>query len=816
MGILLRDLRYGARMLAKSRAFTLVAVLALALGIGANTAIFSVINAVLLRELPYAQPERVVRVWGTNSQQSVPRGQGDYYDFNISPNDFIDWRAQNHVFESIAVFSSLGSVTLTGRDEPVRLRCPVVSTEFFTVLGVRPALGRFFLQEEEQQGKHRVVVLSHATWQGRFNSDPNIVGQTLTLNGSSYTIVGVAPKEFEHPRPNPATEPEMWRPLALQLEAVERNNHWLHAIARLKPNVTTAQAQAEMNLINAQLEQQYPDSNAGRGIRLSSLHEAMVGNVRSALGVLLGAVGFVLLIACANVANLLLARASVRQREMAIRAALGASRWRVVRQLLTESLLLALMGGVVGLLLALWTTDLLLKLGANEIPRLSEIRLDGWMLGFTALVTFVTGIIFGLVPAITSSKTDLNVSLKEGGRSDISQGRQNFRRLLVVSEVALSLVLLVGAGLMMKSFWRLQHVELGFNPENLLTMNIALPQTRYPDKSQAALFQEQLLERINALPGVTSAASVSILPLSGGNSCDGVMIEGRPPANPSDVPCVEVRDSSPDYFRTMGIPLIRGRGFDEHDRMDAPAVVVVNESFARRLFPGEDPIGKRIDHSAPGVTPVWREIVGVVGDIRHFGLDTEPRPEFYEPQMQAPGWGTALVVRSDSDPASLAAAIRGQLHAMDKDLPIYNLKSMRELVSESVAEPRFRTLLLATFAAVALLLSATGLYGVMNYWVTQRTREIGVRMALGAQGGDVLRMVVGQGMALAGAGVAVGLIASYGLTRVINSLLFGVTATDPLTFTVVPLLLCAVAFVASYIPARRATRVDPMVALRYE
>jgi putative ABC transport system permease protein len=803
-------------MLLKSPAFTLVAVLALALGIGANTAIFSVVNAVLLRELPYEQPERLVRLWGTNAQQSAPRGAGDYYDFNIAPNDFADWRAANHVFDSIAVFSSFGSVTLTGGDEPVRLRCPVVSTEFFRVLGMRPALGRFFLPEEEQQGKHRVVVLSYATWQGRFNSDPKIIGQTLALNGNSYTVVGVAPKNFEHPRPNPAAEPEMWRPLALQLEASERNNHWLHAIARLKAGVSAEQAQAEMNLINGQLERQYPDSNAGRGVKLSSLHEAMVGNIRPALSVLFGAVGFVLLIACANVANLLLARSSTRQREMAIRTALGASRLRVIRQLLTESLLLAILGGALGMLLALWATDLLVGLSGGEIPRLGAISVDGRMLGFTALVSLLTGIIFGLAPALEASRPDLNVSLKEGGRVSTGGGRQRFRRALIISEVALSLVLLVGAGLMMKSFWRLQHVELGFNPENLLTMDLSLPQTRYAERGQAALFQQRLVERIAALPGVASAASVSILPLSGGNSCDGMTIEGRPPANASDIPCVEVRASSPDYFRTMGIPLRRGRALNEHDTSDAPAVVVVNESLARRFFPGQDPIGRRINHGEPDKAPVWREIVGVVGDVRHFGPETETRPEFYEPQLQSPSFGTSLVVRSDADLAGLAAAIRGELRAMDKDLPVYNLKSMQELVSESVAQPRFRTLLLAIFAAVALLLSATGLYGVMNYWVTQRTREIGVRMALGAQGRDVLGMVVGQGMMMAIVGVFVGLVASFGLTRLISSLLFGVTATDPLTFAVVPLLLCAVAFVASYIPARRATKVDPMVALRHE
>ncbi|HEV2915195.1 MAG TPA: ABC transporter permease [Pyrinomonadaceae bacterium] len=816
MGTILQDLRYGVRMLIKSRAFTLVAVLALALGIGANTAIFSVVNAVLLRKLPYAQPERVVRIWGTNTQQSVPRGEGDYYDFNISTNDFADWRASNHVFESIAVFSSLGSVTLTGRDEPVRLRCPVVSADFFKVLGVQPALGRFFLPEEEQQGKHRAVVLSYGTWQGRFNADPNIVGQTLVLSGNSYTVVGVAPKEFEHPRPNPTAEPEMWRPLALQLEPGERNNHWLHAIARLKPGVTTEQAQAEMNLINGQLERQYPDSNTGRGVRLSSLHESMVGNIRSALSVLFGAVGFVLLIACANVANLLLARSSTRQREMAIRTALGASRLRVIRQLLTESVLLSVLGGALGLLIALWATDLLIGLSGGEIPRLSAISIDARMLGFTAAVSLLTGIIFGLAPALEASRPDLNVSLKEGGRVATGRGRQRFRQALIVSEVALSLVLLIGAGLMMKSFWRLQHVNLGFNPENLLTMYVSLPQTRYPEQSQAALVQQRIVERISALPGVASAASVSILPLSGGNSCDGVMIEGRPAATASDVPCVEVRSISPDYFRTMGVPLVRGRALNDHDTSDAPAVVVVNESLVRRLFPGEDPLGRRINHSAPDKPQVWREIVGVVGDIRHFGPDAEARPEFYEPQLQAPNWGTGLVVRASGDLTNLAAAVRGEVRALDPDLPVYNLKSMEELVSETVAQPRFRTLLLAIFAAVALLLSATGLYGVMNYWVTQRTREIGVRMALGAQARDVLRMVVGQGMILAAIGVAVGLVAAFGLTRLINSLLFNVSATDPLTFACVALALCVVAFLASYLPARRATKVDPMVALRYE
>jgi putative ABC transport system permease protein len=815
MGTLFQDLRYGVRMLLKSPAFTLVAVLALALGIGANTAIFSVVNAVLLRELPFAEPERLVRLWGTNTQQSVPRGEGEYYDFNISPNDFADWRAQNRSFESVAAFSSYGSVTLTGRDEPLRLRCPTVSPEYFTVLGTQPALGRFFLPEEEQPGKHRVVVLSYGAWQQKFGADPSIIGQTITLNGSSYSVVGVAPKTFEQPRPTPSAEPDMWRPLALELEPGGRASHFLHAIARLRPGVTIEQAQAEMNSITTQLEQQYPDSNTGRGVRLSTLHEAIVGNIRPALSVLLGAVGFVLLIACANVANLLLARSSARQREMAIRTALGASRFRIIRQLLTESILLSVLGGALGLLLALWATDLLTGLGGGDIPRLGAISVDARMLGFTAAVSLLTGIIFGLAPALDASKPDLNVSLKEGGRVAVG-GRQRFRQLLIVSEVALSLVLLIGAGLMMRSFWRLQHVQLGFETENLLTMDISLPRTRYAEADQAALFQQRLVERLSALPGVTSAASSTVLPLSGGNSCDGVTIEGRPLGNAGEAPCVEVRASSPGYLQTMGIPLVRGRQFTERDTKDAPFVVIVNEALARRFFAGQDPIGRRISHSAPGGPPVWREIVGVVGDVRHFGLDAEPLPEFYEPQLQAPTWGTSLVVRSEADLASIAGAVRAEVRRMDSDLPVYNLKSMRELVSEAVAQPRFRTLLLSIFAAVALLLSGVGLYGVMNYWVTQRTREIGVRMALGARQSDVLKMVVGQGMTLAALGVGVGLVASFAMTRIISSLLFGVSATDPLTFVAVPLVLSLTAFLASYIPARRATRVDPMIALRYE
>ena len=807
-----QDLRYGLRMLLRKPGFTFAAVLTIALGIGANTAIFSAVNAVLLRPLPYLEPERLVRIWGTSARQSATEARGEFYDYNISPNNFYDWREQNQVFAQMAAFS-FGSLTLTGRDEPLRLVCPAVSAEFFSVLGVTPAHGRFFLPEEEQVGQHRAVVLSHGLWHSQFGGDPNIIGQTLSFEGNSFVVVGVAPANFRHPVRSPIGEPDLWRPLALRLEPGNRGGYWLHAIGRLKPGVTLEQAQAEMSAISNRLEQQYPETNAGRGARLSALHHAVVGNVRPALWLLFGAVGLVLLIACANVANLLLARASTRRREMAIRLSLGASFFRVVRQLLTESLLLALIGGAFGLLLALWLTDVFIALGA-DIPRLEEVSVDTRALGFALGLTLLTGIIFGLAPALNAVKFDLNQSLKEGGLTS-SPRRHRSRSLLVVSEVALALMLLVGAGLLLKSFWRLQSVDPGFNPEGALVLDISLPQARYPQRAEAANFYQQLLTRIEALPGTQAAGAVNILPLSGSSSCDSFSIAGHPPMPQGQEPCAEIRASSVSYFRALGIPLLMGRQFTEQDRRDAPPVALINETMARRFFPAADPIGQRINLDGAS-QPVWREIVGVVADVKHFGLDVEPRPEIYQPLLQAPFRGMTIVARTNADPETLASAVRAEVRALDKDLPIYNLRTMRDLVSSSIAQPRFRTLLLGSFAALALLLAAIGVCGVMFNTVAQRTHEIGIRLALGAGRRDILKLILWQGMSLALMGISVGLGAAFALTSVMRSLLFGVSATDWATFVSAALLLFGIALLACYLPARRATKVDPMEALRYE
>ena len=814
MHTLLQDLRFGMRMLLKQPGFTVVAILTLAIGIGINTAMFSVVNAVLLRPLSYQEPERLVRLWGASSSQGGQKTSSTPTEFGNSFNDFLDWKAQNRVFKNIAVIS-FGTVALTGRDEPLRLRCPVVSADFFAVLEAKPLLGRFFLPEEDQVGKHRVAVLSYGLWQRLFAAEPKVIGQTLTLNGDSFTVIGVAPQNFEHPILNAAGEPDLWRPIAIQPEARSRGAHFLNAIARLKPGVSVEQAQSEMNNITGQLERQYPESNTGRGVRLTSLHSAIVGNIQTALYVLLGAVGFVLLIACVNVANLFLARASARQKEIAIRLALGAGRLRIIRQLLTESVLISLVGGAGGFLLAFWSTDLLLTLSAGDVPRLQAIKVDASVLAFTFVISLATGIIFGLAPALQLSKPNLNSSLKDGVKSTASSpGRQRFRRLLLISEVALSLVLLIGAGLLLKSFWQLQQVKLGFNPEGLLTMDLSLPRARYSRAGQAAAFQQQLLEKLRALPGVNAVGVVDYLPLSGRNTCDGFTIEGRPPLPPGEFPCSEMRSSSTDYLRTLDIPLIRGRQFTDQDREGTPLVVLINESMARRFFPHEDPIGKRVNLEYPN--QVWREVVGIVRDVKHFGLASEAQPEIYRPQAQAPTLSMSVLVRSASDPASLAALLRKEVRALDKDLPVYNLREMRDLVKNSVAQPRFRTFLLGIFAAVALLLASVGIYGVMSYAVNQSTRELGIRLALGAQRRDIFGLVMGQGLILAAIGIVIGLAASVALTRFLSSLLFGVSPTDLFTFAGISILLAAIALLACYLPARRATRVDPMVALRYE
>ncbi|HXG68904.1 MAG TPA: ABC transporter permease [Blastocatellia bacterium] len=804
METLAQDIRYGVRTLVKNPGFTIVAVIALALGIGANSAIFTVVNGVILRPLPYEDPEELVLVWETRPARNIMRGV-------FSPADFLDTRNQNQVFEDMAAFNG-ANITRTDGGEPERVRGNRVSHGFFSILGIQPALGRAFLPEDEKFGNHRVVILSHGYWQRRFAGDPDVIGKTLTLNSQPHTVIGILPAGFRFVWDS--EEADMWLPLAFAEDKLARGSRYLPVIARLKPGVSREQAQAEMDALAASLEQQYPDSNAGRGVFVASMHEEIVGDIRLALYVLLAAVAFVLLIACANVANLLLARAAGRQREVALRLALGASRFRLVRQFLTESVLLSMFSGALGLVLALWGLDFLKAVSPGDIPRLNEIGLDFRALGFTLGISLLTGLLFGIAPALQASNLDLNEALKEGGRSaTVGFRRQRLRSLFVVAEVALALVLLIGAGLLIRSFLRLQEVKPGFDPNNVLTMAISLPEARYPKPEQQAAFFRQLLENLETLPGVETVGAVLPLPYSHSNYSYTFDIEGRPSAAPGERTAASWRAVSPDYFRAMRIPLLKGRAFTEQDVRNAEKVIIINETMAQRYFPDEDPIGKRM---TIGINNITARIVGIVGDVKFAGLDSELSPEMYTPYPQTTAGVMNIVMRTTGDPASVIAAARSQAQLLDRDLPVYDIKPMEERLSESVAQPRFNTLLLTIFAAVALALAVVGIYGVMSYSVTQRTHEIGIRMALGAGRGDVLRLVVGQGMALALVGVGVGLAGAYFLTRWLESLLFGVTATDPATFAAISLLLVAVALFASYIPARRATKVDPMVALRHE
>ena len=813
MGTLWQDIRYGVRMLWKSPGFTLVAVVALALGIGANSAIFSVVNAVLLRPLPYLEPERLVRVGGTSARQ--PEAIGTH-----SPADFYDWREQSASFDSVAAYDGW-SPSLTGAGEPERINAARVSASFFSVLKSEPALGRAFLPEEEKRGQHRVVVLGHGLWQRRFGGAASVVGQQVELNGEAFTIVGVAAREFESPEftgLGAAEPPELWAPFAPDLAQWTRGGRSVDAcIARLKPGVSVGQAQAEMATIAARLEAQYPETNKNAGVRLASLHEQLVGGSRRALLTFLVAVGFVLLIACANVANLMLARASARRREIAIRTALGASRLRVVRQILTESVMLSLAGGLLGLLFAWWANDLLLALGADSIPRIAGVGLDARVLVFTLAASVLTGVAFGLVPAVQSTRLDLNEALKEGGRSQGQPAaRHRARALLVVAETALSLVLLVGAGLLVRSFVRLLAVDPGFDPRGAVTMNVFLPGARYPEDAQHSAFFNAVVERAAALPGVESAGATSNLPVSGNYDRMPVYVEGQPDALAGDAPDAERYMVSADYFRALGVPLVSGRAFDARDREGTPLVAVVGRTMAERFWPNEDPVGRRFKFG--DVKNPWIEIVGVAGDVRHYGLEKEANLQVYLHHLQTPSQVMTLVVRGPSggDADALARAVRGEVWAVDKNQPVYDVKPMERVVAASVAPRRFNTLVVGVFAAVALALAVIGLYGVMSYTVTQRTHEIGIRMALGAQGRDVLRMIVGQGMWLTAAGMGAGLLGALLLTRAMSGLLYGVSASDPLTFALVAALLAAVAFVACFVPALRATKVDPMEALRHE
>lgn len=804
---LLHDLRYAARMQRKNPAFTIIAVIALGLGIGANTAIFSVVNTVLLRPLPYKDPERLVMVWEDASRHGYPR------DTPAAAN-FIDWRDQNQVFEGMAAIADT-SFNLTGVGEPERFEGRRVSANLFPLLGVEPQIGRVFTAAEDQPGSQRVVLLSYGLWQRRFGGDPNIVGKALTLNGESYIVVGVMPARFQFP----SSDDEAWVPIAFtQQEASNRGRHYLQVLARLKPGVTLAQAQTEMSTIAARLQQQYPEQNADLGAAVQSLHEHLVGDIRPALLILLGAVGLVLLIACANVANLLLARAAVRQKEIAVRVALGAKRTRLIRQFLTESVLLSMLGGVVGLVIAYVGLILLKTFIPENISQAREISIDFKVLAFTLLVSVLTGIIFGLAPAMQAARFNQMETLKEGGRDAATGGGgKRLRSLLVMSEVAISLVLLIGAGLLINSFLRLRNVDPGFRADNLLTMKIVLPEPKYAEFERRSAFYTDVVQRVQSLAGVRSAAVTTNLPLYRQGNSISISIEGRPDPPPGQELIVVTRIISPGYFETMSIPLLKGRQLTDQDTATTPNAVVISETMARRFWPGEDPIGKRIAAGRAQTPEDWIQVVGVVKDVRQFELNAEPRPQMYLSYRQAGFFAPRdLVVKTDVDPASMAATVRKAVWDIDKDQPVSNIRTMEEILAGSIARQRFSMLLLAIFAGVALVLAGVGIYGVMSYSVAQRTREIGIRMALGAQTGAVLKLAVGYGMKLVIVGIIVGLIASFALTRVMSTLLFGVTATDPATFTLISLLLVAVAALASYIPARRATKVDPMIALRYE
>ena len=813
MDTIIQDIKFGLRILLKSPSLSIVATIALALGIGANTAIFSVVNAVLLRPLPFPNPDQLVALFETDKQAGRIRGSHSY------PN-FFDLRAQNTTFEKVASYYSSDFV-MTGRGEPTRLPAAVVSADLFPLLGIKPLYGRTFVPDDDKPTNGRVAILSEQFFNRRFNSDPSIINQSITLAGTPYTVVGVMPASFEFPIQN---EPvELWTTIAGDASGKEpitaqRGAHFLRVIGRLKANVTPEQAQSDLTAIATRLEQQYPDTDSHRTLKLEPALSALVGDVRPLLLILLGAVACVLLIACANVANLLLARATSRYKEMAVRAALGASRMRVVRQLLVESILLSLVGGAVGLLLAVWWSDLLVALGKEDIPRAVHVGIDWRVLGFTFGVSVLTGIVFGLFPAVHSSKTELVESLKEGGRGTGEGARRNrMRSVLAVGELAIAVILLVGAGLLIKSLWRLQNVDTGLKPDNVMTFNVELPETKYNTDKQWR-FYEDLKARLEASPGVQSASSIVPLPLNGDRFMISFQIQGRE-VSPKDEPAADIFMTGAGYFRTMGIPIIKGRDFDHHDQHGAPGVVIVNEEFARQYFPGEDPIGKSIKpgiNTWEGEKSTYKEIVGVVGNIRNQTLSTPPTPAYYLPQTQVPFSGMTVVIKTTNDPHSVMPVATKQVAAMDPDIPLFGVKSMREYMAASVATPRFSTTLLSIFAGVALVLTLVGLYGVMSYSVAQRTNEIGIRLALGAQTRDVLLMIVKQGSLLIVLGLSIGLLGAYAATRLISSLLFGVTTKDPFTFGAAAVVLAVVALLACYIPAWRATKVDPLEALRYE
>ncbi|MFP5260518.1 MAG: ABC transporter permease [Blastocatellia bacterium] len=813
MDMLLHDIRFGFRSLLRRPGFTLVAVLALALGIGANTAIFSMVNTVLLRQLPFRHSDRLVSIWIADTVQ----GRGP-----LSIPDFTDYSKESQSFEQMAALTEWVA-NLTNHDEPERLQVARVSANLFEVLGVNASFGRTLVPDDDKPDSSKVVVLTRGLWKRRFGSDMGLIGSKLTLNGEGYTVVGVLPDEFVFP----GSKAELGVPLNMDSDPrrSERGTNFLRAIGRLKQGVSAEQAKGEMDSIARDLQQKYPQDNSRKaGIKITSLHEELVGDFRQGLQVLFGAVILVLLIACINIANMLLARSTVRQKEMAVRIALGASRWQLIRQLLTESLLLSIMGGLLGLALAYWGISFLVLLSPTALPRSKEINIDGWVLAFTLISSILAGIIFGLAPALQAVKTDVNEDLKGTGKGTTDGSHRNaVRSLLVISELALSVMLMIGAGLLIKSFLRLQDVNPGYNPANLLTARLSLPKARYPNRAAVNLFQDRLAPQLENLPGVQSVAAINILPLSGMRTSVDFTVEGQPVPSMGELPGCQYRLISPDYFRTMNIPVLNGREFTDQDTDRTAPVVIINDVLARRFLPNGDAVGKHLN-IGDGDQPLrGAEIIGVVESVREFGLEAEQTPTIYVPYLQMPeariNWATSSltwVIRTSKNPLALSEVLRREIRNMDKDIPASGIKTMEEFISTSVAPRRFNLLLLEVFAVAALLLAISGIYAVISYSVAQRRKEIGIRMALGAQPGQVIKLILGQGVKIISIGVVVGLGGAFALSRVLSSLLFGISATDPVPFVVASVLLTLAALMASYIPARGAAKVNPMIALRAE
>ena len=804
-----QDMRYALRMFGKNPAFTLIAVIALALGIGANSAIFSVVDAILLRPLPFKNPERLVMIWENATHLGFPKN-------TPSPANFLDWQKQSTVFEGMAAFAER-SFNLTGAGEPERLDGRRVSANLFDVLGVTAIVGRTFVPQEDQPGT-KVAILDEGLWKRRFGGNPGVIGQAITLNGESYTVVGVVRSTVRLPSFGKWRD-QLWVPLAFPAEeAAGRGNHFLEVIARLKAGVTLAQAQAEMQTIMARLAQEYPVYNTRIGAVVRPLHEEIVGDIKPALLILLGAVVFVLLIACANVANLLLARAAVRQKEIALRLALGADRARLTKQLLVESITLSLLGGMVGLGFAYAGLNMLSRFVPPEIMQVQAIAINGKVLVLTLTVAIITGLIFGLAPAAQTSHLDLNDTLKEGGRDSGGGVRgKRLRSTLVITEIAVSFILLIGAGLLINSFMHLRSLDPGFRADHLLTLTVDLSELKYPDTQRRVAFFDEVLRRVRELPGVRSAAAAGNLPFTYNGDSMNIAVEGTPDPAPDQWPDVIYRTIGPGYFATMGIPLVRGRDFNDQDTLNNTLTVVVSEKTAQQYWPNENPIGKRIKPGATTSKSPWRTIIGVVKDVRQNDFIAEPKMQMYFSFRQLQSMtANALVVRTNVDPLSLATSVRNAIWSVDKDEPVSNIDSMEHIVAGAVARQRFSMLLLSIFAGLALVLGAVGIYGVMSYSVAQQTREIGIRIALGATRSDVLTMTVINGLKLVGFGLLFGLMIAFALTRVMASLLFGISATDPVTFVSIAFVLLGVALLASYVPALRATRIDPMIALRAE